>query len=166
MSQAYTTSEEWEEFFCAFEQFTEVVTHLRAHPSQQFDHGQVEQCLETEGRELLRRLFQGHLDYRAAHETDWESLEGSDAIIRNHHRQGCQTHLETLFGDVTVTRQSYGARGVHSLFALDAPLNLPPDKYSDGLRRHLAQQRGDYELRRGHRAHGPDDRRPHPQASK
>jgi hypothetical protein len=139
MSQVYTTSDEWEEFSCAFKQFTAVVTHLRSYQSQQLDHGQVEQCLATEGRELLRCLFQGHLDYRAAHETDWESLEGSDDIIRCHHRQGCSTHLDTLFGEVTVTRQSYGARGVHSLFPLDAALNLPPDKYSDGLRRHLAQ---------------------------
>jgi hypothetical protein len=139
MSQVYTTSDAWEAFSYAFEQFTAMVTHLRSHQAQPLDHGQVERCLETEGRELLRRLFQGHLDYRAAHETQWESLEGSDDIIRHHHRQGCQTHLETLFGDGTVPRQSYGARGVPSLFALDAALNLPPDKYSDGLRRHVAQ---------------------------
>lgn len=138
MSQVYTTSDEWEEFSGAFEQFTAMVTHVRSHEAQQLDHGQVEQFLETEGRELLRRLFQGHLDHRAAHETNWESLEGKDNIIRNQHRQGCATHLETLFGDVIVTRRSYGARGVPSLFALDAALNLPPDKYSDGLRRHLA----------------------------
>jgi hypothetical protein len=138
MAQVYTTSDEWEEFSCAFEQFTAVVTQLRSAQGQQLDHGQVEQCLATEGREILRRLFQGHLDYRAAHETDWESVEGSDGIMRNHHRQGCVTHLDTLFGEVAVTRQSYGARGVHSLFPLDAALNLPPDKYSDGLRRHLA----------------------------
>jgi hypothetical protein len=138
MSQVYTTIDEWEAFSCAFEQFTAVVTHLRSPQAQQLDHGQVEQFLETEGRELLRRLLQGHLDHRAAHETHWESLEGKDSIIRNHHRQGCETHLATLFGDVTVTRRSYGACGVPSLFALDAALNLPPDKYSDGLRRHLA----------------------------
>jgi hypothetical protein len=33
---------------------------------------------------------------------------------------------------------SYGAPGVESRFALDAQLNLPPDNYSDGLRRRLA----------------------------
>jgi hypothetical protein len=139
MSQAYTTIDEWEEFSGAFEQFTDVVTQLRSAQSQHLDHGQVEQLLETEGRELLRRLLQGHLDYRAANEPDWESLEGEDGIIRTHRRPGCQTQLQTLFGEVTVTRRSYGARGVASLFALDADLNLPPDKYSDGLRRHLAQ---------------------------
>jgi hypothetical protein len=138
MSQVYTTSDEWEEFSGAFEQCTAMVTHGRSHAAQHLDHGQVEQFLETEGRALLRRLFQGHLDHRAAHEPNWESLEGKDHVIRNHHRQGCATHLDTLFGDVIVTRRSYGARGVPSLFALDAALNLPPDTYSDGLRRHLA----------------------------
>jgi hypothetical protein len=139
MSQAYTTVDEWEVFSCAFEQFTHVVTSLRSPESQQLEHGDVEQFIESEGRELLRRLFQGHLDYRAANEPCWASLEGSDGILRTHHRQGCQSHLDTLFGEVTVTRRSYGARGGSSLFALDAALNLPPDKYSDGLRRHVAQ---------------------------
>lgn len=139
MSQAYTTIDEWEEFSGAFEQFTDVVTQLRSDQSQHLDHGQVEQLLETEGRELLRRLLQGHLDYRAATEPDWESLAGEDGIIRTHRRPGCQTHVPTLFGEVIVTRRSYGARGVASLVALDADLNLPPDKYADGLRRHVAQ---------------------------
>lgn len=139
MSQAYTTSSEWEEFSGAFEQFSEMVMQLRSPLSQQLDHGHIEQALATQGRELLRRLFQGHLDYRAAQEPAWESLEGSDAIIRTHRRSGCQTQIATLFGEVTVTRRAYGARGARSLFALDAALNLPPDKYSDGLRRQLAQ---------------------------
>jgi hypothetical protein len=44
-----------------------------------------------------------------------------------------------LFGEVTVSRRAYGARGVGSLFALDATLNLPPDKYSDTLRPQMVQ---------------------------
>jgi hypothetical protein len=140
MSQAYTTRDEWEEFSCAFEQLTHVVTHLRAEQSQQLDHGHIEQFLEKAGRELLRRLLQGHLDYRAAHETGWASLEGGDGMIRSQHREGCETHLATLFGEVIVRRRAYSARGVASLFALDAALNLPPDKYSDGLRCRLAHE--------------------------
>jgi hypothetical protein len=61
--------------------------------------------------------LQGHLDYRAAHETDWESLEGADGISRSQRRQGCESHLETLFGDVIVSRRAYRAPGVPSLFA-------------------------------------------------
>jgi hypothetical protein len=138
MSQAYTTIDEWEEFSGAFAQFRDVVEPLRAEASQHLEHGDVEQFLEIEGRELLRRLLQGHLDYRAAHETLWEGLEGQDGIMRTHHRQGCVTHLATLFGEVTVRRHAYSAPGTTSLLALDAPLNLPPDKYSDGFRRRLA----------------------------
>jgi hypothetical protein len=140
MSQAYTTFDEWEEFSGAFEQFTAVVSHLRSDLSQQLDHGQVEQYLETQGRELLRQLLQGHVDYRATHEPAWERVEGSDGIIRRHHREGCETHLETLFGDVVVTRRASSARGAPSLFPLDATLHLPPDTYSEGLRRRLAQE--------------------------
>jgi hypothetical protein len=139
MSQAYTTiDEEWNEFSGAFEKFSDMVTLLHSSQAQQVDHGQIEQFLETEGRELLRRMFQGYLDHRAATEPDWESLEGHDHIMRTHRRAGCQRHLATLFGDVLVTRRSYGAPGVASRFALDAQLNLPPDKYSDGLRRRVA----------------------------
>jgi hypothetical protein len=139
MSQAYTTiDEEWNAFSGAFEQFSEMVTSLHSSQAQQVDHGQIEQFLETEGRELLRRLFQGYLDHRAATEPDWKSLEGHDHIVRTQRRPGCQRHLATLFGDVLVTRRSYGAPGVESRFALDAQLNLPPDKYSDGLRRRVA----------------------------
>ena len=135
MSQAYPTVDEWKEFSSAFETFSDMVATLNDAPAQHFDHGAVEKFLDTSGRELLRRLFQGYLDHRAATEPDWESLEGHDHIIRHHRRQGTQRHLATLFGEVIVSRRSYGAPGVESRFALDAPLNLPPDKYSDGLRR-------------------------------
>src|SRR5688572_33017842 len=139
MSQAYTTVDEWKEFSSAFETFSDMVATLNDSPAQHFDHGEVEKFLDTSGRELLRRMFQGYLAHRAATEPDWESLEGHDHIIRNHRRQGTQRHLATLFGEVIVSRRSYGAPGVESRFALDAQLNLPPDKYSDGLRRRLAR---------------------------
>lgn len=138
MSQAYTTLDEWEVFSSAFEKFSDMVAVLHDAPAQQFDHGQVEKFLETSGRELLRRMFQGYLNHRAATEPDWESLEGHDHLIRTHRRPDCQRHLATLFGDVIVSRTAYGARGVESRFALDAQLHLPPDTYSDGLRRRLA----------------------------
>lgn len=139
MSQASTMIDEWKEFARAFEQFSDIVRSLQSPQAQQSDHGHIEQLLDTEGRELLRRMFQGYLDQRAAREPDWERLEGSDHIIRHPRRPGCQRHLDTLFGEGIVTRRSYSARGVGSRFALDAQLNLPPDTDSDGLRRPLAQ---------------------------
>ena len=140
MSHAYTTIDDWKMCSGAFEKFSAIVTSLHSPHSQQLDHGQIEQFLDTKGGELLRRLFQGYLDYRADTEPDGESLEGNDHIIRPHRRQGTQRHLDTLFGEGVVSRRSYSARGVESRFALDAQLNLPPNKYSDGLRQRLAQE--------------------------
>ena len=139
MSQAYTSLDEWKTFSSAFEKFASMVATLHDVQAQQLDHGQVEKFLDASGRELLRRLFQGYLDHRAATEPNWGSLEGHDDIIRTHRRQDCQRRLATLFGEVIVSRTSYGAAGVESRFALDAQLNLPPDKYSDGLRRRLGR---------------------------
>ena len=41
----------------------------------------------------------------------------------------------TLFGEVTVRRLGYSDVELESIFPLDEALNLPPDKYSQGLRR-------------------------------
>jgi hypothetical protein len=60
--------------------------------------------------------------------------------VRTHHRRDCPSGLETLFGRVQVRRQGYRARGQGSLYPLDAALNLPPDAYSDGLRRRVAEE--------------------------
>jgi hypothetical protein len=67
-------------------------------------------------------------------------VAGSDGVVRRHHRSGCETSLETIFGRVRVRRQRYGARGAASLFPLDAGLNLPLDPYSEGLRRRVAEE--------------------------
>ena len=39
-----------------------------------------------------------------------------------------------------VTRRGYGGRGLDRVFPLDAELNLPPDKYSHGLREVLVEE--------------------------
>jgi hypothetical protein len=46
----------------------------------------------------------------------------------------------SLFGEVTVKCLGYGARGQPSVFPLEAPLNLPRDKYSHGLRRRVGEE--------------------------
>ena len=95
---------------------------------------------DTEGTELLRRLLQGHLDVRAANETRQEAVTGADGVIRNHCRKDCRRDVMSLFGEVSVRRLGYSARGHRSLFVLDGELNLPVDKYSHGLRRRIAEE--------------------------
>ena len=61
-------------------------------------------------------------------------------MVRTHRREGCKRRLETRFGEVILRRRGYGARGLKSVFPLDAELNLPPDKYSHGLRGQLVEE--------------------------
>ena len=134
MTQIYAFSQGFEEFFSASQQFEHLVNRLRSKEAAQMEHGEIEDLVDQEGRELLRRLFQGYLDRRCSNEVQHEAIEGSDGL-RPRHREECGRHLETLFGTVRVRREGYSAAGLSSLFPLDAELNLPVDQYSDGVRR-------------------------------
>lgn len=104
-----------------------------------FEHSEVETLVEQEGREVLRRLFQGYLDLRAAQEEPrHESVSGADGLPRRHCRER-ERELMTLFGPVKVRRKGYSAHALASVFPLDEALNLAPDKYSHGLRRRVGE---------------------------
>lgn len=100
-------------------------------------HSELERVVEADGREILRRLFQGHLDLRSADEVSHPVIGATD----DHARARCRKRsrkLETVFGAVTVERDGYIEAGRSSLFVLDGYLNLPPELYSFGLRRKVA----------------------------
>src|SRR5919197_3166091 len=140
MPPAYTLIQGLEEFTAAREQFGSLVDQLQSNQVLRMEHGEVEELITHEGTELLRRLLQGHLDRRTVKETKREEVKGSDGVLRRHVREACQRGLMTLFGEVTVRRRGYGARGEESIFPLDGELNLPRDSYSHGLRRRLAEE--------------------------
>lgn len=48
-------------YLAAYEKFDHLASRLRSRHSQRMTHSALEQLLETEGRELLRRLLQAHL---------------------------------------------------------------------------------------------------------
>ena len=131
----------------ALGQFEQLLGRLTHKETQRMTHGELEALVHSDGNELLRQLVQGHFDQRGAEEPVRERVVGEDGILRTHRREGCQRHLETRFGQVIVTRRGYGARGLDSVFALDAELNLPPEKYSHGLREVLVEEivRGSFE---------------------
>lgn len=139
MKQAYIIRQGLEEFAAAREQFSHLVNELQSEQTLGMQHGDIEQMISREGNELLRRLLQGHLDLRAAREQKQEGVIGADGEERTHYREGCERTLMSLFGEVTVKRMGYGARGKESLIPLDGELNLPGDKYSHGLRQRVAQ---------------------------
>jgi hypothetical protein len=109
------------------------------------EHAELERRLQVEGRDLLRRLLQDHLDLRAHRE---QRIEVADAAGVPHHavEAGHARRLATVFGPVVVSRLAYRRRGHHNLHPGDAALNLPAERHSHGLRRLAATEaaRGSY----------------------
>lgn len=124
-------------FAAAREQYASLERFLVSDEAQDKTHSELERELEKKGMELLRQLYQAHLDLRGPGEAGGP-VRGSDDIERDDvrlHERG----LETIFGEVKVERAGYGAPGVGSLHPLDAELNLSPELYSHELRRRVAQ---------------------------
>lgn len=148
--RAYSTATKIEEendvFQPARSHLEQLVGELQSRNTAAMSHGELEELLTREGREIQRRLLQGHLELRAAREQVVPSLRGTDEIERTHHRPRSRP-LATVLGMVNVLRTSYGARGATSLFPLDESLNLPEERYSHGLRRLAAVEaaRGSYD---------------------
>lgn len=127
------------ETFAQFERLSQWAT---GKESVSCEHGEVESYLYREGMELLRRMFQAHLDFRARGEEKLDDVKGSDLEVRTHRRSGSERNLETLFGSVVVRRIEYSIkeRGCPNIYLGDGRLNLSMDKFSDGLRRRVAEE--------------------------
>ena len=123
-------------FAAAQQQFAAVVAYLGSGEARALTHSDLERELEVRGREVVRLLYQGHLDARGPGEAAGPVC-GADGVARGQPRLQPRT-LATVFGPVTVRRLGYGAEGVGSLHPLDAALNLPPERYSHELRRQAA----------------------------
>src|SRR6266699_1508863 len=123
-------------YTAAHEKFAHLIAHLRSPEAQQMTHSDLEVLREVEGRELLRRLLQAHLDERSPG-TVAEPVMGADGGAHTHQRRHTR-HLMTIFGEVAVTRTGYGGHGPPSLHPLDAALNLPPERSSHGVRHRVA----------------------------
>lgn len=113
---------------------------MSTEAAQGWEHGEIERYINEGGLELLRRLLQGPLDLRYHHEGYETEVFGSDGEKRPHRRKRTQRQLESLFGVVVVPRVGYSTQkpDVSALYPTDGKLNLPPDKYSDELRRRVA----------------------------
>jgi hypothetical protein len=107
-------------------------------------HDQLEDHLQTDGRELLRLLLQDHLDLRALRERHAVAtgrvgpITDADGTAHRKVEQGRVRHLATVFGTVQVTRCAWRADGARNLYPADAALNLPGRLHSHTLRRKAA----------------------------
>jgi hypothetical protein len=123
-------------FTASRERFDTVLGFLDGTDAAVLSHSQLEDRLDVEGRQLLRQLFQDHLELRAVRESRVEVTD-ADGVRRGRVETGHTRGLATIFGQVAVTRLAYRTADRPNLHPADATLNLPTEKHSHGLR-HLA----------------------------
>jgi len=101
-------------------------------------HGKVEEALRVEGWELLRVMYEDHLNLRAQAQPETPVI-GSDGETRTHRRE-MSRKLMSIFGLVELrSREGWRGDGLEALCPLDAELNLPPTLDSHGVRRRVAE---------------------------
>ena len=120
---------------------------LASQDAAGLQHAELEEQVGVRGREVLRLLFQGHLDLLAGREVRRHDVTGEDGVLRTRAEKGRERPLATKFGQVTVSRIAYRAPGAPNVHPLDAALNLPEEKHSHGLRKLAAVEavRGSHE---------------------
>lgn len=115
--------------------FEGLVEFLGSHEAAALTHGQLEERLSTEGRELERLLYQDRLDLQSEKETRIEEVTDAFGIGRGSVETGHSRALTTVFGDVEFSRMAYRRRSLANLHPADADLNLPVERQSHGIRR-------------------------------
>ncbi len=139
MTAAYTTTiPEAQPFARSTAKIAQMPEHLAKSDTLREEHGVTERWLTVEGRELMRLLLQEHFDVRGAAEQRVKVV-AADGVERDSVRE-TERGLESVFGDVDVSRLLYQAPGRVGLAPLDALLNLPRDHYSHGVRELIAKE--------------------------
>jgi hypothetical protein len=126
-------------FAASRQRLEQVCAFLDGQQAGSLEHGALEDQLAEQGRELLRQLYQDHLDLRAAREVRLEAVLDADGLAHRSVEAGHHRVLATVFGEVTVSRLAYRGRGRTNLHPGDAALNLPDERHSHGLRRLAAE---------------------------
>ncbi len=129
MNLAYLNTPDFSFFSDANKQLEHMIDHLQSDNCRDNEHGNIEVYIQKEGFEVLRCLFQGYLDLKAASEKTISNVYTDQGIHLTHTKHATTRKLTTLFGDVIVKRKSYSQRLQKSVFPLDAQLNLPSDQY-------------------------------------
>jgi len=115
--------------------FEAVLSWLEGGQAAGLSHGELEDQLQVDARELFRQMLQDHLDLRASSERKIAQVIDAAQVSRPCAEPGHVRALGTVFGQVGVSRIAYRGRGLANLHPADAALNLPAEKHSHGLRR-------------------------------
>ena len=117
--------------------FEDLVAAVSSVEALSLSHSALEQLVQERGLEVLRQLLQGHMDLRGPGEAQ-APVRTREGVVLTHERWNRGRCWESIFGTIQVTRVGYGAKAEAMAYPLDADLNLPPDRYSFGVRRRVA----------------------------
>jgi hypothetical protein len=99
---------------------------------------EVERESERRGRELVGLVLQAHVDSRGDGDVGEAILvQRPDGPVRHGYKRRHTRPVLTLFGEVRVTRMSYGAPGAAAIHPLDRQLRLPGRTWSYECQRRL-----------------------------
>jgi hypothetical protein len=129
------TAAEIEGFTRSQELFFSELAWLAGEEAAGLSHGELEEHMLVNQRELYRQMLEDHLARRAEQEQRIEPVLGADGVPRASVERAHERPLVTVFGKVPVRRLAYRARGHENLYPADGALNLPVEKHSHGLRR-------------------------------
>jgi len=121
------------------ESFERIVGWLSEPETARREHGDLEALLDSRGRALLCRLLQDHLDLRALCEQRLDGVCDEHGVERRAVETGHERPLDSVFGQVSVERLAYRARGQENRYVADGILNLPAEHASHGVRRLAAR---------------------------
>ena len=121
-------------FSTSRDHFEQVCCFLGDQEAASLTHGELEARLSVDVRELVRLLYQDHLDLRAAGEQRRDDVVDAGGTRRSRVEAGQVRPLQSIFGPVEVTRLAYRRRGQANLYPADAALNLPRELASHGFR--------------------------------
>jgi len=115
-----------------------MISHLESENCKIKEHADIEKHIQDEGFELLRCLFQGYLTLLESQQTVKSSVFNAQGKSLSNVKKKTSRQLNTLFGEVTVSRIRYASPNEKSVFPLDKKLNLANRKFSDGIAQRVA----------------------------
>jgi hypothetical protein len=140
VNAAYQLEEAQSNFDKARSVLEEVARTLKSPEARAWTHFDVELHLSDKGKEIMRLMFQGHLDVLKDSEQPVKVV-GVEGVARNTIRRYSLRRLRTIFGEVEVCRTLYQAPGLPACAPQDGSLALGDDSvYSMGLCRLVAEE--------------------------
>jgi hypothetical protein len=109
--QAYASEGADGVFTASYTRFDRLVAWLAGDQATGMTHAELEERLHVDGLELLRQLLQDSLDLRAVREERLAEVVDADGHPRGGAEGGHERGLATRFGQVSVARIAYRARG-------------------------------------------------------